>query len=134
MSVYSLIYSRLSPIAAEFTETQTLSLQGEIEGSVGAGINVAKAEVNSRTHISQTKGSQILPKSTVQTIFKELYEYEADSLVIKPVRYEQKYPKISGYDNLLSLASISSDWVIDPLIDQNCAPTLAAREGASCGS
>ena len=108
VSVYSLITSRLGPIAAEFTETQTASLQGEIGSSIGAGVGVTKIFSN------RTKGSQILRKSTVQTTFKELYEYEKESLAIKPAPVAQKIPKIHNCDELMAMAQISDGWIINP--------------------
>lgn len=59
VSVYSLIASRFGPIAAEFTEKQTASLQTEIKPSLGAGSGVAKAGVDSRLTTGQTQESQV---------------------------------------------------------------------------
>ena len=44
VSVYSLNASRLGSIAAEFTETQTVSLRDEIGSSLGASLGAAKAD------------------------------------------------------------------------------------------
>jgi hypothetical protein len=61
--VYSLVASRLGPIAAEFTETETRSLQSELSGSVGANAGIAKSEVSSRMQAAESQGSQVLRKS-----------------------------------------------------------------------
>lgn len=116
VSVYSLIASRLGPVAAEFTETQTASLQGEIGGSVGAGVGFAKADVSSHVLNSQTKGSQVVRKSIVQATFKDLYELEFNSLSIRPVSENQRLPKIRDFDELKATSASleGSAWIIDP--------------------
>ena len=57
VSVYSLIASRLGPIAAEFTEKQTASLQSETKSSLSVGSGVAKVGVDSRALAGQTHES-----------------------------------------------------------------------------
>ena len=118
VSVYSLIASRLGPIAAEFTETQTESLQGEVGGSLGAGLSNTKAEVSSRALSGQTHGSQVLRKSTVQATFKELYEYELerDTFVMKPLAEDLELPRIRSIEELIqSIPSLVFDgWIVDP--------------------
>ena len=117
VSVYSLIASRLGPIAAEFTDTETSSLQSEIGSSIGAGVGIAKVDVNSKILNNQTNGSQVLRKSIVQTTFKDLYEYELDSLSIQPIPGDLKPPKIHNIDELLAATRTSVDryWIVDPI-------------------
>lgn len=116
VSVYSLIASRLGPIATEFTDTETTSLQSEIGSSIGAGAGLAKADVSSRILNNQTSGTQVLRKSIIQTAFKDLYEYELDSLSIKPVPGVLKPPKISNRNDLLvaTQSYVDGYWIIDP--------------------
>jgi hypothetical protein len=116
VSVYSLLASRLGPIATEFTETETSSLQGELSSSFGTGIAVAKGEVSSRAQSSRAQGSQVLRKSIVQTAFKELYELEEGSLLMRPLAPDAKPPSLNSAAELLRGAESSQfeDWIVDP--------------------
>lgn len=116
VSVYSLIASRLGPIATEFTETETNSLQGEIGNSFGAGVGIAKADVNTHLLSGQTSGSQVLRKSIVQATFKELYELENASLVIRSVPNNLNPPKLHNFEELTDIVKTLEDnnWIIDP--------------------
>jgi len=116
VSVYSLIASRLGPIAEEFTDTETASLQSELGSSVGAGVGVAKADLNSRILNNQTSGTQVLRKSIIQATFKELYESELESLGIRPISGDLKHPGIHSTNELFDALQMPADgyWVIDP--------------------
>lgn len=116
VSVYSLIASRLGPIASEFTETQTVSLQSDAGSSLQANLGVAKGEVSARTGTSQTRGSQVLRRSIVQTQFKELYDYEKTSLVMCPVAGESGPPRVRTLKELANLtkAPVHDGWLVDP--------------------
>lgn len=116
VSVYSLIASRLGPIATEFTETETSSLQVEASSSLSAGVGIAKGEVQSHALSGQTQGSQVLRKSIVQTTFKELYELEVDSLTMRPISQNLIPPKIYNIDELITaLDKLATDgWILDP--------------------
>lgn len=116
VSVYSLLASRLGPIAAEFTETQTASLQSEIGSSLHAGAGIAKAEVDSRVLSRQSQGTQVLRKSIVQTTFKELYELEAKSLAMRPMPDELEPPDIGSLKELVPVEEVlaADGWIVDP--------------------
>lgn len=116
VSVYSLMASRLGPIATEFTDTETTSLQSEMGSSIGAGAGIARADVSSRILNNQTSGTQVLRKSIVQTAFKDLYEYERDSLSIKPMPSGPEPPDISNEDDLFvaTQSHVDGHWIIDP--------------------
>jgi hypothetical protein len=93
VSVYSLLASRIGGIATEFSESETASLQSEIEASISGGVApVAKGSLSSRLQSAQTFGSQVLRKAIVQTTFKELYEYEQARLRLRPVSREDGEP------------------------------------------
>ena len=117
VSVYSLIASRLGPVAAEFTATEKKSLQDELSGSVGGGaVGIVKGESSTRALEVQTIGSQVVRKSIVQTTFKELYDFEEDTLAIRPGT--QETPPVCAHD-VSTLEStidklVDSVWVIDP--------------------
>lgn len=100
VSVYSLLASRLGPIATEFTETETATLQGEVSSAVGASSGIAKAEVGSRIGSGHTTGTQVVRKSVVQTAFKELYELEEHDLVLRPRMESELPPPPSDWDAL----------------------------------
>lgn len=99
VSVYSLIASRLGPIASEFTETEKASLKAEVANS-GGSVDI---------------GSQVLRKSTVQTTFKELYELELNSFAIRPIPEQLKPPNIHNfYDLVRKREKLAADgWIID---------------------
>ena len=101
VSIYSLIASRLGPIATEFTETETASLKVEVASSIGGGVDI---------------GSQVLRKSIVQTTFKELYELEMDSFAIRPIYEQLKPPKMYNLNDLMAATEtlITDGWIVDP--------------------
>jgi hypothetical protein len=85
VSVFSLISSRLGSVATDFTATESKSLTGELSSTTGASAGVLKSEINSRSETTQTLGTQVLRKATVQTTFKELYESVKGGFVLRPV-------------------------------------------------
>lgn len=116
VSVYSLIASRLGPIATEFTETEAASLQRESAGSLGSYLGIAKGEVSSRDLSAHTQGSQVLRKSIVQTTFKELYELERDSLALRPLPGDARTPALQSVQDLVDRTKDLADdgWVVRP--------------------
>jgi hypothetical protein len=116
VSVYSLIASRLGPIATEFTDTETNSLRGEIASSFGANAGIAKGDVTARTEAASTQASQVLRKSIVQTTFKELFELESDGLPLRPMD-DRSAPRLESLEALETGAVGSSayeGWILDP--------------------
>ncbi len=116
VSVYSLIASRLGPIATEFTDTESRSLRGEISSSLEGNAGVARGNVTSRAEAALTEGSQVVRKSIVQTTFRELVELEANSLRLRPMD-DQAVPKLGGVEVLAGDAVKSSQyegWIVDP--------------------
>ena len=121
VSVYSLIASRRGPVAKEFTETETTTLQGEAVVTLGAAVpGIGKGEGSSRLLGSQARGSQVLRKSIVQATFKELYEIESSSMVLRPVPDDEDPP---CKRNLTELERSCDDtgenpWTLDPRVLQ----------------
>lgn len=115
VSVYSLIASRLGPVAAEFTDSQRTTLQDEVASSTSAGIAVVRGSMNTRTSEVQVTGSQVLRKSLVQTTFKELYELEESSLAIRPIDEAVSPPSVASLslDELLSSSETEAGWLVD---------------------
>jgi hypothetical protein len=83
VSVYSLIASRLGAIAAEFTNTQTESLQNQsgISGRLGT-TGVASAGADTRQISTNSQQSQVVRRSMIQTTFREFREYEKERFAI----------------------------------------------------
>lgn len=100
VSVFSLIASRLGPIATEFTENQRASLKAEV-GTVGSSLEA---------------GSQVLRKSTVQTSFKELYELEMDSFAFRPIEHQVMLPRIKNIQEAIATKDIliADGLLVDP--------------------
>ncbi len=84
VSVFSLISSRLGPVATEFTATESSSLTGDVMGTTGVSAGVLKSQIQSRSQTTQTQGTQVLRKATVQATFKELYEHLEDGFLLRP--------------------------------------------------
>lgn len=84
VSVFSLISSRLGSVATDFTATESNSLTGELTGTTGVSAGVLKSEIKSRSETTQTQGTQVLRKATIQTTFKELYDYVESGLLLRP--------------------------------------------------
>ena len=85
VSVYSILASRKGGIAAEFTESQTASLNSDVGGSLSVGFDATKAKLDSKLQASHVQGSQVLRKAIIQTSFKELYDIEQASLALSPL-------------------------------------------------
>jgi len=100
VSVFSLIASRLGPIATEFTENERASLKAEVGGAGG----------------SLEAGSQVLRKSTVQTTFKELYEIERDSLALRPIEHHVMLPRIKDIQEAIRMKDVlgADGLIVDP--------------------
>lgn len=84
VSVFSLTSSRLGPIATEFTATESSSLTGELTGTAGVSAGVLKSEISSRSGTTQTQGTQVLRKATVQATFKDFYEHVEGGFTLRP--------------------------------------------------
>lgn len=100
VSVYSLNASRLGAIAAEFTDTETMSLQSGSGASISGNIGAAKAGTKTYQSSKETQQSQVVRRSIVQTTFREFYEYEKDHLATRPVPDEVKVPRINTIEDL----------------------------------
>ncbi len=119
VSVYSLNASRLGSVAADFTETRSSSLQSEVRGSVGVGAKgTPTAGLNSRLLAGQSRESQVTRTATVQSAFKEFYEFELelDSFALRPVPERLDPPKIRDIEALGAETKKAgpNSWVVDP--------------------
>lgn len=108
VSVYSLIASRLGPIAAEFTNTQTESLQDQsgISGRLGIA-GVASAGADNRRISTNSQESQVVRRSMIQTTFREFREYEKDRFAVSLPEGKadetpnEVIPNITRWDDIL---------------------------------
>ena len=115
VSVYSILASRKGGIATEFTESQTASLNSEVEGSLGVGFGGTKAKIDSKVQAGHVQRSQVVRKAIIQTSFRELYDIERDALALGP-------PGAGSVPDLKTVADlerhldrVSEDgWVFDP--------------------
>jgi hypothetical protein len=116
VSVYSLYASRKGPIATELTETEAASLQSETSTSAGINAIVGKADFGSRMQAQNSRGTQVVRKSIIQTTFKELYDLEWKSLVLRPVEKGIEQVPFESIEDLERAAKTetSDGWLLDP--------------------
>lgn len=122
VSVYSLIASRLGAVAAEFTSTETSTLQNETGGNVAANVGAFNIGVNERNVSTKSEESQVIRRSIIQSTFRELREYEKNSMPIRSVDHEVAAPDIRSLNALKRLVEDESElnnskrprWVLQP--------------------
>ncbi len=69
---------------SEFTEARTTSEDASVDTSLSLGLGVATGKTGSTIRESQVQSAQVLSKAIIQTHFRELYELERDSLLLRP--------------------------------------------------
>lgn len=100
VSVYSLNASRLGAIAAEFTNTETSSLQSGGEVSLAGNVGAATAGAKATGSSTRTQQSQVVRRSIVQTTFREFYEHEKDRLATRAIPEDAQVPDLNSLDDL----------------------------------
>ena len=115
VSIYSILASRKGGIATEVTESQTVSQQDEVAGSISAGVGSTKAATEARIQMGSVQGTQVLRKAIVQTSFKELYELERTSCSLKP-RNIDEVPDVFSVEDLRHQWKelVAERWLVDP--------------------
>lgn len=96
VSLFSLISSRLGPLASQFTDTQSRTLQSDTNSALsvsGAGL---AASLGSKSQETRNASTQVVRKATVQATFKELYEFEASRLMFTQKRPVRKARRIDS--------------------------------------
>src|ERR1700684_3880316 len=78
VSVFSLIASRLGPVANEVTASESNFLRSEVGANAGASAGLVGTEISSSVASEMTSGSQVMRKATVESTFRELLAYERD--------------------------------------------------------
>lgn len=112
VSVYSLLASRLGPIATEFTDTQAQSLNSEVNADITANTGFAKGRAGASIGSTRSQQSQVIRKSIVQTAFKELHDLDVTSLRLPPEGSTP--PAADAFDRLLAGGKGSAPWIIRP--------------------
>jgi hypothetical protein len=117
VSVYSLIASQTGAIAAEFTESESEVQRAKVAASGGANAGVARGEISSGLESEQSRGSQVLRKSIVQTTFGELVGLERVDLALRADEEEPERPvrDVAALAGLIAERGQGRDpWIIDP--------------------
>ncbi len=83
ISLISMLSSQSGFISEELVDTKINSLGSELNSTIGASAGVVKAEINPNINVNMSNSSQVLKKSTIQGLFKEFYEAESNSLILK---------------------------------------------------
>ena len=120
VSIYSLLASRLGPIAHETTETASHGLETEAGGKVSGNVFVTQAESSVRALSTRSRGAEVLRKSNVQASFKELVELEQDRLVLRDKRTVK-----GGAIALRDISQTRTELAVDRLV----IPTEELRRG-----
>lgn len=113
VSVFSLLASRIGALAAEFTDSESSSLASEVKAGGGLSSPVANASVSSGVKAEQASSTQVLRKSTIQSTFRELYDYVRDSLVLAPPASGGQPEFQHPLSDLLKTGETDPSWLID---------------------
>jgi hypothetical protein len=95
VSVYSLLGSRGGPIASEFTESQSRTLESEANGGLELGSSSKKVSLGGRLSLTRVSESQVVRKAIIQTTFKELFGLIKNDLIFKADFLNSKPPALS---------------------------------------
>ena len=106
VSVYSLLASRLGPIAAQFTNTQTESLQDQSGASGNFGVGNTSVRADTRQISTRSQQSQVVRRSIIQTTFREFREYEKSRFAMSLPEDTDETPKdeiptITSWDDVI---------------------------------
>lgn len=110
VSVTSLLSSRLGAVPSEITDTVNDSTTAEINSALDANAAVIKSRIGSRFEATRTENSQVLRKASIQATFKDLYEHEQPSLVIRPTTAELEPPESEVVQAVLSGVHTDDVW------------------------
>ena len=115
VSVFSLIASRLGPVATEFTASESNFLRSEVGANAGASAGLVGTEISSSVASEMTSGSQVMRKATVESTFRELLAYERDTLALSPPEPGAMPPAVASSSELGELAGAPAldGWLVD---------------------
>jgi len=108
VSVTSLLSSRLGALPSEFTDSLTDTTTAELSSELAASVGVIKPQIASRLESTQTQNRQVVRKATIQATFKDLYDRERDSLVLRPITDDDVVPR---QEDSRSAVASPADWL-----------------------
>ncbi len=113
VSVYSLLASRLGPVTAELTESQSSTLTSETNVEAELSAVAAKAKASSKIQGARASGTQVLRKATIQSTFKQLLGIERPILKSPPHDYGAPFPSLAQLADTYESDS-AKEWITDP--------------------
>ncbi len=121
ISVMSLLASRIGAVPTEYTDSESRTSSSRVGGGFGASAAVLRSDVSSELQDSRSSATQVVRKSLIQSAFKELREYEDESLVLRLPRGRDRPPEVRSPAALLKASGELGHWV---------RPASALRRGA----
>jgi hypothetical protein len=104
VSVYSLTASRRGPITSELTDTESESVRSVLDSTLSVNPGVGgRAGVGSQFERSRTRGTQVVRKSIIQATFKDLLDFETESMQLRDGLGPDGLPDIQTLDELRQL-------------------------------
>lgn len=101
VSIYSLFASRFGAVAAEYNDAKTKSLQLDTSLLAGTGEkNTNKKEAKVGAMFNYGQNTQVLRKATIQSTYKEFYDLEKDTLILKK-EYENTNDLFKNFNQLI---------------------------------
>lgn len=111
-SVLSLLASRVGAVPTEYTDSESRALKAGISSKLGASAAVLKGEAGSNVEASRSAATQVIRMSSVQSAFKELLEYEEDSLALQSPHGTPRPPRVRVLHDLATQAEAADrHWV-----------------------
>lgn len=116
-SVFSLMVSRVGPVASEFTDTESDSLRAEAASSVGASAGLIKADVRAGVEATRGASTQVVRRAMIQSTFRDLHRFERGRLLLSSGGPERQ--ALARVSDVADLARgipglLKSGWLIDP--------------------
>ena len=115
VSVCSLLASLKGGIAAEITESQTVSFNRDTTSALGVGVGGTGGRLSTALQSGHAQSSQVLRKANIQANFKELYETAGIYLTLRRSD-EASTPTITSVRELeQEMDQLAADrWLFDP--------------------
>lgn len=112
-SVYSLLSSKVGPVLAELTESQSSSLKNEVSTELSLDTKLVKAKAGDKLEGSRTVGTQAVRRAAIQATFKQLYDDVRPTFSLRLPDVDVDAPKATTLSDVASLASGDSNpWAL----------------------